>query len=170
MYQLYPDRDILLITGHSVLLFALSPPLFPFSPSLPFSHCISGDSTQSVPRSVRYFQSSCNVIFIDGGHTYDIAYADLINMRALANETFHIVVIDDTLMPDVRRAAADAASNGIFKPIREVVTNQTLCLNFSEVLDGIDKGKNVMYRDTNCYYDPDSDEVQSSIVIGKYVF
>jgi hypothetical protein len=131
---------------------------------------VPGDSTQSVPRSAKYFKSSCNVIFIDGGHTYDIAYADLINMRALANETYHTVVIDDGTMPGVRKAVIDVASEGILKTIREVVTNQTLCLRSREVSSGVDKGKDVLYRDENCYYDLDSDSIQSSMIIGKYVF
>jgi hypothetical protein len=169
IYQLYPDRDILLITGNSLSLYHLSP-LSPCCLSLSHTLPVPGDSTQSVPRSAKYFKSSCNVIFIDGGHTYDIAYADLINMRALANETYHTVVIDDGTMPGVRKAVIDVASEGILKTIREVVTNQTLCLRSREVSSGVDKGKDVLYRDENCYYDLDSDSIQSSMIIGKYVF
>ena len=38
----------------------------------------------------------CDVISIDGGHSYDIAVKDVDNMKFLANQFFNILLIDDT--------------------------------------------------------------------------
>ncbi|WP_237341626.1 class I SAM-dependent methyltransferase [Williamsia soli] len=59
---------------------------------------IAGDSLETVPR----FGDSepdhrFDLIFIDGGHTYDIARADITNMRRLAHEK--TVLIFDDLLP-----------------------------------------------------------------------
>ena len=58
---------------------------------------ILGDSTQTVPK---YSQENPNMkfdfIFIDGGHEYSIAKADLDNCRVLADNNT-IVAIDDTI-------------------------------------------------------------------------
>lgn len=59
---------------------------------------IAGDSLETVPRFAdsepdRRF----DLIFIDGGHTYDIARADITNMRRLAHEK--TVLIFDDLLP-----------------------------------------------------------------------
>ncbi|MCZ4551114.1 class I SAM-dependent methyltransferase [Gordonia rubripertincta] len=58
---------------------------------------IAGDSLETVPR----FGDSepdhrFDLIFIDGGHTYDIARADITNMRRLAHEKT-VLVFDDLL-------------------------------------------------------------------------
>ena len=55
---------------------------------------VLGDSTQTVSG----FESNYlfDLIFIDGGHTYEVAKADLLNCRRLAHpET--IVILDDTI-------------------------------------------------------------------------
>lgn len=58
---------------------------------------ILGDSTQTIPK---YIQDNPGMkfdfIFIDGGHDYLIASADLLNCKGLANKDT-IVAIDDTI-------------------------------------------------------------------------
>jgi hypothetical protein len=160
MYYLYPDRNILLITGENLALSLTHTP----DPSS------AGDSTQSIPRSAPFFKSQCNLIFIDGGHTHEVAYADLLNMRDLANETFHTVVIDDGLDEEVRSAATEAISRGFFRATKEVLTNQTLCLRSRQVSAGADMGKVEVYRDPICPHGIEADSVQDSLIIGKYIF
>jgi predicted O-methyltransferase YrrM len=54
---------------------------------------VLGDSTQTIPV---YKQTTYDLIFIDGGHDYDIAKADLLNCRRFAHENT-LVLIDDTM-------------------------------------------------------------------------
>jgi hypothetical protein len=56
---------------------------------------IRGDSQETLPAFSRQHPGlTFDLIFIDGGHTYEVALADLRNMRAMANAGT-IVVIDD---------------------------------------------------------------------------
>jgi predicted O-methyltransferase YrrM len=55
---------------------------------------ILGDSTKTIPEydnTVKY-----DLIFIDGGHTYDIARSDLLNCKRFAHKDT-IVLMDDTI-------------------------------------------------------------------------
>ena len=61
-------------------------------------HLIIGDSRQTI----QVFSSTnrhvkCDLMFVDGGHTYDIAFADLTNMRSIANKHHNVLVFDDYL-------------------------------------------------------------------------
>ncbi|MCP9625242.1 class I SAM-dependent methyltransferase [Nocardia otitidiscaviarum] len=56
---------------------------------------ILGDSTQTVPAFQASNEvSSFDLVFIDGGHSYEVAKADLQNMRSLAG-TDTVLVFDD---------------------------------------------------------------------------
>jgi len=60
---------------------------------------ILGDSTLSIPKFIKQTNKKYDIIFIDGGHDYNVAYADLLNCRELSNENT-IVLMDDTIYTD----------------------------------------------------------------------
>ena len=56
---------------------------------------VLGDSGETVPAFFKEHAQECfDLIFIDGGHSFESAYADLINMRVLASERT-ILIMDD---------------------------------------------------------------------------
>ena len=65
---------------------------------------IIGDSTKTIPEYITNNNSKTfDLIFIDGGHTYEIAMADLLNCKKLAHKDT-IVIVDDTVF-DLRVSA-----------------------------------------------------------------
>jgi hypothetical protein len=55
-----------------------------------------GDSTETVPLFFREHPNlKCDIISVDGGHSYEVSYADIFNFRAAATEC-SVVFIDDT--------------------------------------------------------------------------
>ena len=57
---------------------------------------IIGSSLDTIPKYSENNDKKFDLIFIDGGHHYDIAKKDLENCKKLANEN-SIVIIDDTM-------------------------------------------------------------------------
>lgn len=57
---------------------------------------IIGNSLDTVPEYFRKENKKFDLIFIDGGHTYDIAKGDILNCKNLAHDKT-IVVMDDTI-------------------------------------------------------------------------
>lgn len=61
---------------------------------------ILGDSTKTLPKYIRANPGKTfDLIFIDGGHDYNTANADLVNCKKLANKDT-IVIMDDTVYTD----------------------------------------------------------------------
>jgi len=56
-----------------------------------------GDSTRKVPEfALAHPNHRCNFIYVDGGHTYSVAMADLINMAAIADvDAGNVIKFDD---------------------------------------------------------------------------
>lgn len=62
---------------------------------------ILGDSTVSVPEFINQRpHEKFDVIFVDGGHSYEVAKQDMENCRKLAHEST-IVILDDTYFSDL---------------------------------------------------------------------
>jgi len=55
---------------------------------------VFGDSKITVPRFAKNNNIKFDLIFVDGGHDYETAYADLLNCRELAHSET-IVIVDD---------------------------------------------------------------------------
>ena len=57
---------------------------------------IIGDSLNTIPKYIKEENKKFDIIFIDGGHDYNVAKSDLFNCKELAhNKT--IVILDDTM-------------------------------------------------------------------------
>lgn len=92
-------------------------------------------------------------------------------MRSLANQTYHQVIIDDGQDIEVKKAIFLAKNNKIMKIKQEIFTNQTLCLRFKSIKSGVDKGKEIPYHDyANCPHHSQTNLIQDSLIIGKYLF
>lgn len=63
----------------------------------PGRHTITwGDSTQTIPAfKAANPNVKCNLIFVDGGHDYQVATADLINFFGMADPSYNVVMMDD---------------------------------------------------------------------------
>jgi predicted O-methyltransferase YrrM len=59
---------------------------------------VLGDSTKMIPNFIKNNNNAkiFDLIFIDGGHDYDIAMADIVNSKQLANENT-ILIVDDII-------------------------------------------------------------------------
>jgi len=143
--SLFPDRNVLLITGDSLL---------------------------SVPNFSRFdaHKNSCNILYIDGGHSYQVASADILNMKALANQTFHRVIIDDSEIPDVSRAWTDAQTRGVIRSLSSSVTKKTTCLDIKMMMTGPLAGA---YDFLECMGQASGEtgsvDITSGIAIGEYI-
>jgi predicted O-methyltransferase YrrM len=79
---------------------------------------IEGNSLISVPDFSKKNPRVCfDLIFIDGGHDFNTAYSDIINMRKLASLNT-IVVVDDINYPDVAAAWEKCVREGYAKEIQ----------------------------------------------------
>ena len=76
-----------------------------------------GDSTKTLPL-VTGLDNMCNLVIVDGGHSYDVAMADLKNFKRMANMDNHILIIDD--VPNigaVKKAWNKALADGMVREI-----------------------------------------------------
>jgi len=74
---------------------------------------ILGDSTKTIPTFKSLHPDfKCDVIFIDGGHTYEVALEDIRNMAGLAAEKAW-VAIDDIGWHEVTSAVETAVKEGL---------------------------------------------------------
>lgn len=65
---------------------------------------IVGDSTKTIPLYIKENPNKkFDLIYIDGGHTQEIAYADLMNCRELAHSNTIVIMDDVVLTTDQQR-------------------------------------------------------------------
>lgn len=135
---------------------------------------VTGDSTLSIPNFARAHSSGpnssglkYNLIFIDGGHSYDVALADIVNTRALANHTYHLLAIDDGSSPEVR-SAWDYAEHTLkivrLLKIQPVPFDE--CVNVASISTGILAGS---FQTIPCTGSKTTDGFDD-IIIGEYVW
>jgi predicted O-methyltransferase YrrM len=56
-----------------------------------------GDSTRTVPQfAAAHAGTTFDIVIVDGGHSYDVAYADVVNMKKLSRADT-ILIVDDTV-------------------------------------------------------------------------
>jgi len=56
-----------------------------------------GSSALTVPAfAVQHPGFKCDLLSVDGGHTYDLAVTNIANMAQLANREFNALLVDDT--------------------------------------------------------------------------
>lgn len=79
---------------------------------------ISGNSLTSVPEFAKKHNTSrFDLIFIDGGHDFDTAFHDIINMKNLASAKT-VLVVDDTNYPSVLNAWIQCVKDGYVTEIK----------------------------------------------------
>lgn len=87
---------------------------------------ILGDSLIQVPKYSE--NKKFDIIFIDGGHAYNVAYGDIINCKKLAHDNT-IIIMDDTFFPitnlnhthDPTLAWIDVIKEKIVLPITNII-------------------------------------------------
>lgn len=135
---------------------------------------ITGDSTHAVPNFARNtnFGVKCNVLFVDGAHDADTAFADIVNFRELANTSFHRVFIDDISSPGVHQAVDEAVNRRILYVHSVAAVNQTLCMQARRLHGGKFSGSYEFSRlgEQECDHPLETDYVQDQVVIGEYLF
>jgi hypothetical protein len=74
-----------------------------------------GDSSLSVPAFVAMHGDGvqCDLVFIDGDHTFRGVWTDLQQLRPLANRTAHSLVLDDVHMDGAREAFERGVREGL---------------------------------------------------------
>jgi hypothetical protein len=94
-----------------------------------------GDSLETVPGfHAMWPDERCNLLFVDGGHYYKHAIGDLRNFRPMRNESFHLLLVDDTNQGEVATAWSDYIAAGL------AVEREVVWSDYSEGLLWIDKG------------------------------
>ena len=76
---------------------------------------IIGDSTITLPKFIKNTSEKFDIIFIDGGHEYEVAYSDLTNCKHLAHKDT-IVIMDD-----VTNAANEVYNRGPSKAWKDCI-------------------------------------------------
>ena len=94
-----------------------------------------GNSLETVPSfHAMWPDERCNLLFVDGGHLYEHAMGDLQNLRLMRNESFHLLLVDDTNQGEVATAWREYIAAGY------AVEGEEVWSDYSEKLEWFDKG------------------------------
>lgn len=73
-----------------------------------------GDSLTVVPELLKSTENRYDIVHVDGGHTYECALGDLVNVSERLDKDA-LVILDDSVAPDVNRALNTVLENGLYK-------------------------------------------------------
>mmetsp|Transcript_25143 Transcript_25143/g.50124 ORF Transcript_25143/g.50124 Transcript_25143/m.50124 type:complete len:223 (+) Transcript_25143:888-1556(+) len=94
-----------------------------------------GDSLETVPSfHAMWPDERCNLLFVDGGHLYKHAMGDLRSLRPMRNESFHLLLVDDTDQGEVATAWREYIAAG------SAVEAEVVWSDYSESLQWFNKG------------------------------
>lgn len=90
-----------------------------------------GDSTQTIPQAIQAKHMSCDVAFVDGGHTEDVALRDMRNFKNMTKPNGRLLVENCNAqgqangwggMPSVNHAYQLAIKEGVIQHERQIST------------------------------------------------
>ncbi len=111
---------------------------------------ITGDSTKTIPEYISKNKDKVfDMLFIDGGHTYEIATKDLENCKKLANEN-SIVIMDDTVdekdflkcFQGPTKAWKDGIKNNLIKNIEDLYLGSCRGMSYGNYVFEIESFEN----------------------------
>mmetsp|Transcript_1999 Transcript_1999/g.3338 ORF Transcript_1999/g.3338 Transcript_1999/m.3338 type:complete len:483 (+) Transcript_1999:192-1640(+) len=117
---------------------------------------VTGDSTRTVPAFLGGFgddSGKFDLIFVDGGHSFEVALSDITNMEGYASKLQHTLIVDDFHYPErtVQRAWNRVVHAGIVEE-----TERKICMSvpvFFFLAAHIDEGGLVFGRINKIQYD-----------------
>ena len=75
---------------------------------------ITGDSLLTIPRfATERSDVKCDVIVVDGGHSYDVALGDIRNFRNIASVERNVLVVDDKNKLAIMTAWNEVRADGL---------------------------------------------------------
>ena len=155
IYELFPNRSVTLLTGDSAL-------------SVPnYSKLIYGSATPNRDNSTQASTAGLkyNLIFIDGNHEHQGALQDIANLAVYANTSYHRIIVDDGLHPEVRQAWDDAVRMGIVRTLSIQPVVESTCTTAVAISRGALAGgfefKSCSKNDEKYHFD--------DLIIGEYV-
>jgi len=98
---------------------------------------IIGDSTKTIPSAIPSMTSQCDVVFVDGGHSHQVALSDLQNFKAMARPNTLVLVDDCTTdasagIQAVSEAYNEAVAKKVLRneqdPNAKLQSGRALCL------------------------------------------
>jgi predicted O-methyltransferase YrrM len=91
---------------------------------------IIGDSTISIPKFTRdHPDTRFDLLFIDGGHEYEVAMADIKNCKHLAHKD-SIFILDDTHMSEMKADWNLGPNKALVECFNSGLLNDVKCIDF----------------------------------------